>query len=174
MKIKEKYKTQEACKILGLKRSNIQFYKDQGLVKPDDLGEGRGSKIFFSPRNLVEIAYVRHLAESGMTLKTLPALFDDVQGKVDEKNKIESKKFGLNIDFLDPLSTNPDDKTLFLMICFESLSLKERRTKEVEVFTLPDTEIKFPFMENSSIFFINLTRIMVDVIKALEDFHKTS
>jgi len=70
------YSKGKVVELTGLSARRVQFYTEEGLVKPGhDAGEGRGSVRRYSKRNLFEFALIRQLTAYGMTLQTLRDVF---------------------------------------------------------------------------------------------------
>jgi DNA-binding transcriptional MerR regulator len=70
MRSKIGYIKKEAAEILRLKPSQIQFYTDRGLIRPDIHAPiGRGTRRVYSKRNLLEILLVKRLVENGFSIE---------------------------------------------------------------------------------------------------------
>lgn len=59
----------EAAKALGVRPSLVQFYTDQGIIKPEiSDASGKGTRRVYSRRNLLQIEIVKRLVENGVAL----------------------------------------------------------------------------------------------------------
>ncbi len=170
-----KLKTVEACKILGMKRSNIQYYYDQGIIVPVEDSSGRGSHRYFSTRNLVEITIVKHLVDLGLNVKLLERLFQSIQKSVSTENAAESKIQKREVDFLDPAVPHPTD--IMLCACLDYNLVDLTKAKELTRCWVFRCNAKKPesIVENidvyiedrASMILVNLSHIRDQVVRAL-------
>ncbi len=171
------YKTSEACKILGLNRSTLQFYYDQGIIIPVKDATGRGSQRYFSPKNLVELSYSRHFGEKIVRVKELPETARHIEKLVTFRNGMETGAIGKNVDFLDPCSFSPPESVLYMGIRMVSADQKLRGLTEVlegmTIFVLPQDKekVNLSFDYHASLYFLNLTVVKNFVIQRIKKFH---
>ena len=171
--LKSKYSTKEVCDILWLQRSNIQYYLSHNIIKVEDRNQpkkGAGSQRYFTPRNIVEIAVSRYLANLGVSIRTLPVLIDEIMNLVEVENRAESKIIGTRVDFLDPNDSEVlGSKIMILSLKFASYkdSIKTPVINETKVVRLipgqDDAIIDVDMEFSASELWLNLSFIMHEI-----------
>lgn len=72
----EGYIRKQLEKITGIPAGRIQFYTDSGLLIPEiDNPSGRGTTRVYSRKNLFELLIIRELANAGIQLNKIKAIF---------------------------------------------------------------------------------------------------
>lgn len=67
----------EAAKALGVRPSLVQFYTDQGIIKPEiSDASGKGTRRGYSRRNLLQIEIVKRLVENGVALAEAKSIIE--------------------------------------------------------------------------------------------------
>jgi hypothetical protein len=88
--MKTEYIAAEIEDILGIRRSRIQLYIDQGVVHPFDESRAKGSKHRFSPGNIFEIALAMYITGTGLSMEVARHILSVI--RIDYAEHLELKR----------------------------------------------------------------------------------